>query len=279
MKKLLAAASAAVALSVVTLSTGAVFAADLPEAPAPMPAYKAPAVVAPTYSWTGFYLNAGGGYGEWTADTQTINAAGACVACVDQIQGGRGWVATAGGGFDYQFGGPNIFGWTPQLLVGLMGDYNYSGVKGTIQDQFNFITGSITERSNWAVGGRVGLIVFPQFLTYTNAGYTNSHFGQANMVFSGTGVPTNSSTPSFNQGGWFLGGGTETTLAPLLPAGWFLRSEYRYAYYGTKTLTDRCPGPAGISATCGIVNPGPSINFHPTEQTLTTSLIYKFNWQ
>ncbi len=279
MKVLLAAA----ALAGVALLPGTASAADLP-APAPAPAYKAPAMVPPAYSWTGFYLNAGGGYGEWTADTQTIIApgapgAGGCVACVDQLQSGRGWMATAGGGFDLQFGGPTILGWTPQLLVGLMGDYNYSGIKGTIQDQFNFITGSITERSSWAVGGRVGLIVFPQFLTYTNAGYTNSHFSQANMVFSGTGVPTNSSTPAFNVGGWFLGGGTETTLAPLLPAGWFLRSEYRYAYYGTKTLSDRCPGPTGVSAACGIVNPGPSINFHPTEQTLTTSLIYKFNWQ
>jgi outer membrane immunogenic protein len=28
---------------------------------------------APAYSWTGFYLAAGGGYGMWAADTTTVN--------------------------------------------------------------------------------------------------------------------------------------------------------------------------------------------------------------
>jgi len=280
MKRLLAAASTAVALSVVMLSTGSAFAADLPAAPAPMPAYKTPAVVAPTYSWTGLYLNAGGGYGIWAADTTTKSpATGACVLCVVERQGGRGYVATAGGGFDYQIGGLNFGGWNPQILVGLQADYDFSHIQGTIEDQTPLFTGNITNTGTWAVGARVGLIVFPQMLAYTNGGYTDAHFGRANMVFSGSGAGTGFSTPSFSQGGWFLGGGTETTLAPLLPNGWFLRSEYRYSYYGTKNLTDTCPG-ASLSATCsGLVNPQNTITFHPVVETLTTSLIYKFNWQ
>jgi outer membrane immunogenic protein len=267
------------ALAAAMLVPGVALAADLPT-PAPMPAYKVPAVVPPTYSWTGFYLNAGGGYGIWSADTTTKSpTTGACVLCVVEQQGGRGYVATGGGGFDYQIGGLTFGGWNPQILIGLQADYDYSHIKGTIEDQTPFFTGNLTNTGTWAVGARIGLIVFPQMLAYTNGGYTDAHFGRANMVFSGNGVGTGFSTPSFSQGGWFLGGGTETTLAPLLPNGWFLRSEYRYSYYGTKNLTDTCPG-ASLSATCSLlVNPQNTITFHPVVETLTTSLIYKFNWQ
>lgn len=278
----------AASLTGLALLSGAALAADLPPAPQ---VYKAPAVVAPSYSWTGLYLNAGGGYGMWTADTQTISTgpalgfpAGTCILCVDQIQGGRGWLGTAGGGFDFQLGGVSLGGWSPQILVGVMADYDFSRIKGTIQDQNPFFVGAIKETGTWAVGGRIGLIPFPQMLTYINGGYTNTHFSGANMVFNGpgfSGTPTPFATPAFNQGGWFLGGGTETSLAPLLPAGWFMRSEYRYAYYGTKSLSDTAPGGAVVVLPpLGVfLNPEANINFHPTVQTLTTSIVYKFNWQ
>ena len=35
---------------------------------------KAPEPVAPAFSWTGFYLNGGGGYGIWSADGQATDA-------------------------------------------------------------------------------------------------------------------------------------------------------------------------------------------------------------
>ena len=49
------------------LLSGTALAADLP--PAPMPAYKAPAVVAPSFSWSGCYLYGGAGYGLWNQDS------------------------------------------------------------------------------------------------------------------------------------------------------------------------------------------------------------------
>lgn len=273
MKKLLAGS-----LAVLASLSGSALAADLP--PAQVQPYKAPAVVAPTYSWTGFYLNAGGGYGIWSADTTTISpTTGACVLCVNQRQGGRGYLGTAGGGFDLQLGGLNFGAWTPQIVVGALADYNFASISGTIQDQTPLFSGTIKNTGTWAAGARIGLVPFPQMLTYMNGGYTDARFSRANMVFTGNGAGTNFSTPSFSQGGWFLGGGTETTLSPLLPPGWFLRSEYRYAYYGTKKLADTCPG-ASLSAACGgLVNPQNTITFHPIVETLTTSLIYKFNWQ
>ena len=53
MKKLLLSVAGSIMLS------GAALAADLP----PAPAYKAPAVAAPVYSWTGCYVAGGFGFG------------------------------------------------------------------------------------------------------------------------------------------------------------------------------------------------------------------------
>jgi len=260
MKALLAAA----ALGSLTLLPGAASAADLP-APAPMPEYKAPAVVAPTYSWTGVYINAGGGYGLWQADGQPLGGLVPCVICQPQSFGGKGWVATGGGGFDVQLGGFNLGGWNPQIVAGLQGDYSFERLKGTLQDQALFSTGLITETAAWAAGARIGLVPFPQMLTYINGGVTGTRFGGANLVGAAALTFT---TNAFWKTGWFLGGGTETTLSPLLPPGFFLRSEYRYSYFNTSNIPDFF---AGV--------PIDTVSFKPTVQTLTTSLIYKFNWQ
>ena len=104
MKRLLAASLAGLALL-----SGSARAADLPPA-APQP-YKAPAMVAPAYSWSGVYLNAGGGFGMWNADEQLFNSAGACVACFVNTIGGRGYIGTVGGGFDYQLGSIGMGSW------------------------------------------------------------------------------------------------------------------------------------------------------------------------
>lgn len=44
--------------------------------------------------------------------------------------------------------------------------------------------------------------------------------------------------PAFTTDGWFVGGGVETgfNFFGILPKGFFLRSEYRYASYENKTL-------------------------------------------
>jgi outer membrane immunogenic protein len=262
MKKLLLAVA-----GLAFLSAGAL-AADLP-APAPM-TYKAPVVVPPAASWTGFYLNAGGGYGMWSADTYIANpAGGAPIIGGDQIQGGRGYLGVLGGGYDLQLGGLGIGNWNPPVLIGIQADYDPSSIKGTIQDQGPFVAGNIKENYSWSVGARAGLIIFPQMLTYVNGGYTSGHFDGTTLTNTISGLPSGLVTPGFRTNGWFAGGGTETTLSPLLPSGWFLRSEYRYNYFQSETIPENPV--AGGAATRAIA-------FHPTEQTLTTSLIYKFNW-
>ena len=84
--------------------------------------------------WTGFYVNGGIGYGMWAADTTTVDRGhGVCVLCETQVQGGKGWLATIGAGYDYQF--------TPKIVAGVFGDFSISSLKGTIQDRADLVAG------------------------------------------------------------------------------------------------------------------------------------------
>jgi hypothetical protein len=92
MKKLVLAVTAVAAFG------GTALAADLP-----MRTYtKAPAVVEPTPSWTGFYVFGGGG-GVWDADVNTVTNPGGAPLTVNQRMGGDGWFGTVGAGYDWQF--------------------------------------------------------------------------------------------------------------------------------------------------------------------------------
>jgi len=246
--------------------------------------FKAAPPPVPVDRWTGFYLEGGGGYGMWNADTATfIPTTGECLLCATQTQGGKGGFGTAGGGFDYQFSAP-IGPFRPQLVAGVFADAQLSNIAGTIQDQLPYFVGTTTQNWSWAVGARLGVLGTPQFLSYVNGGYTQAHFTSAGMVTTpnalvvgvASGTTTGLSTPAFALGGWFLGGGVETGLASIMAPGWFLRTEYRYAYYGTASLPDTC---SGGSATCAFFGtPQGTITFHPVVQTISASLVYKFNW-
>jgi len=227
-------------------------AADLP---AKVPVYKAPMAVATP--WTGFYVNGGVGYGIWAADQTSLNLAFGCSAssiCETQYQGGKSWLGTIGAGYDYQF--------TDRIVAGLFGDASVSSLKGTIQEnafKAGFLSGDIKQTSSWAVGVRGGWLVTPKTLSYYNAGYASAQFSSTNLVNVTSGVANGQTTPAFTASGWFLGGGLETSVAP----NWFWRTEYRYAYYGSKTIAE-----------APVAN---SITFKPTVQTVTSQIVYKFN--
>jgi outer membrane immunogenic protein len=240
-------------LLAVSLIAGAAQIAAAADMPAKAPILKAPATVAT--SWTGFYVNGGLGYGMWAADMTVLTTAGACITCVTEVQGGKGWLATIGAGYDYQF--------SPRIVAGIFGDASLSSLKGSIQDGQLFFAGDIKQTSSWAVGARAGWLATSKTMTYLNAGYTGARFSGADIVFTGTGVPVGLSTPAVTVNGWFLGGGVETAVWP----SWFWRTEYRYAYYGSKTLPE-------VTA-AGLV--GDTFTFKPTVQTVTTQLVFKFN--
>jgi outer membrane immunogenic protein len=245
----------------VALATGPAVAADLArKAPAYIPP---PAPPPPTF--TGCYVNGGAGYGLWNIDhfTNDINSN-------TSTSGGRGWLGTVGGGCDYQFGSGGGF-WS-NWVVGAFADYDFMNLHRNFALADGSGVGNEKESNAWAVGGRIGYLVTPNVFTYWNGGWTQTRFDQINLSDPVFGDPTGI-IGAHTYNGWFIGGGTEIALSGLfglpLPTGLFWRSEYRFSSYNSTNLPILGPG--------GEQTPF-SENMHPYVQTVTTSLVYKFNW-
>jgi outer membrane immunogenic protein len=259
--------SIAATVSFATLNIGlsqSALAADMPvKAPS-----TASTIVAP--NWTGFYLNAGGGYGFWTAKSATSRAPGGPPEPAlpsDQLYGGRGWLVRAGGGFDYQF--------NARFVAGIFADYDWSELEGTLQDAVAPHSADIKQDWSFAAGARLGWLLTPEIMTYVNGGYSRAHFTSGSMVsfatFVGNPVPpggaTGFETQAFTANGWFLGGGVETALGN----GFFWRNEYRYVYYRGQNLADL--NVFAPTATRRLND----ISLKPEVQTFTTQIVYKLN--
>jgi outer membrane immunogenic protein len=251
------------AVALVVLAAGPAVAADLGRKPAYIPP---PAPPPPTF--TGCYVNGGGGYGFWNIDHSFQDTSGA-LNTVETTSGGRGWLGTVGGGCDYQFGSGSGF-WS-NWVVGVLADYDFMDLHKNFQSSFGGIAGEEKESNAWAVGGRIGYLVTPNVFTYWNGGYTETRFDGINLSDTIFGTPFGA-IDAHTYHGWFIGGGTEIALSGLfglpLPTGLFWRSEYRFSSFNSANL------PITVSG----VQTGFSENMHPYVQTITTSLVYKFNW-
>jgi outer membrane immunogenic protein len=249
----------ALALTAVAAFTGSAFAADLPA----RTYSKAPVVMA-TPSWTGFYIFGGAGGGVWAADNGTIATATGTALGTGQRNGGSGWYGTVGAGYDWQV--------SPSWVIGILADGQFGSLRGNISDTFASLAGSETLRTSYAAGARVGYLVAPNVLSYVNAGYSGSEWsGSAlsSVPFGGAALTT---TNSFNRNGWFVGGGVENNLDIFginIP-GLFMKTEYRAAYYGNVNVPETVIA-TGLPA---VTTP----TFKSWNETVSTSLVYRFNW-
>jgi outer membrane immunogenic protein len=253
MKKFLLAMTAFAAL------TGSASAADL----AARPYAKAP-MVAAVPSWTGFYIFGGFGGGIWDANNGVQNTAtGICIVCTNTKLGGDGWFGTVGAGYDWQ---------ASSWVLGVFADGQFGSLKGSIQDLGLGITGSEKMQDAWAVGARLGYLVAPNVLSYVNAGYTGTYWSSSTLLTNGTGVASGLHTNSFNTGGGFIGGGVENNLNifGINAPGWFMKTEYRLAYLSNRHVSELVDGTN--------VPFGRDVNFKPLVNTISTSLVYRFNW-
>jgi outer membrane immunogenic protein len=221
--------------------------------------------MAPVYNWTGFYIFGGGGGGLWAADSNSQTFPGAPVALSrDQRLGGSGWFGTVGIGYDWQFGG--------NWVAGLFGDGQFGDIRGSLTDSFNFVEGREKLRTSYAAGARVGYLVAPQVLSYVNGGYSGSEWSGTSLSSLGpAGGPTLATTNSFRRDGFFVGGGVENNLDifGISAPGLFMKTEYRAAFYDRATLSENLAG--GVPS-------GNAVTFKPWVQTISTSLVYRFNW-
>jgi outer membrane immunogenic protein len=248
-----------VALTAIAALTAPALAADM------APRYaKAPAPVAPIYNWTGFYIFGGAGGGLWAAD-QNVQITGAGIPLtIDQRQGGSGWFGTVGIGYDWQFNGP----W----VAGVFADGQFGSIKGTLQDPVVGVSGTIKLEDSWAAGVRVGYLIAPNVLSYVNGGYSGSHWSGTTLLSTFSGAPVGGHTDSFNRNGWFVGGGVENNLNifGINSPGWFMKTEYRSAFYDRKSVSQLFDG-TNLPA-------GRDFRFNSWNQTISTSLVYRFNW-
>ena len=227
------------ALTALATFTGSAMAADM------APRYtKAPAPMAVAPNWTGFYIFGGGGGGLWAADQHVQTTAGALPLSIDQRQGGSGWFGTVGAGYDWQVNS----GW----VAGIFADGQFGSPKGTIQDPIAGWTASEKLQDAWAAGVRVGYLVAPNVLSYVNGGYSGSHWSGTTFLNTASGAPVGDHTNSFNRNGWFM------------------KTEYRSAFYDRKNVNELVDGTNALV--------GRDIRLNTWTQTVSTSLVYRFNW-
>jgi outer membrane immunogenic protein len=255
MNKLLI-ATAAVAFATV----GTASAADLPVKAPPMTA------AAPVASWTGCYVGAGIGYGLWNQD-ESESAFG--INTATYTNGGRGWLGRGGIGCDYQF--------SQQFVIGAFGDYDWMSLKGASAQSANFTaTGggapaaiaNEKETAAWYAGLRLGYLPYPNLMTFVSGGWTETRFSQRDFFSPVTGALFGTSAPQTTFNGWFIGGGTEYRLPWWQNLTW--KTEYRFSQYQSK---DEALFVTATGAATGTI-------FHDQKfvQTVTTSLVWRFNW-
>ena len=254
------------------LASQAAFAADLPTK-----AYRAPPAAAPVANWTGWYVAGGGGYGLYDAESSSafIVPGPASFAASNGTTGGKGYFGRVQTGYDYQFANT----W----VLGVFADYDFSSIKGTAVDTsaglfaLNGGLGAavpLKQTSAYSVGGRIGYLVNPAFLTFFEGGYAHASFKggaeTSTVVAPGFvfGVANGLTLPNQGFSGYFLGGGTEYMILP----GWFVKSEYRVANYGSQTTNLIRVAPALAAFTSA------TYTLKPVVQTVSAELVYKFNW-
>lgn len=187
---------------------GPSFAADLPR-----PVYKAPAYIAPVFTWSGFYIGINGGYGQGTS---SWSSAGLTTGDFST----RGWLFGGTLGYNLQTG---------SWVWGLEGDWDYSTMNGSAA----CAGGPCSTRINWlaTARGRIGY-AWDRFMPYFTGG---AAFGNVRMQHGGA-------IDHDMQVGWTLGGGLEWAFM----ANWSAKVEYLYVDLGTAT----CPaGASCLSAT------------------------------
>jgi outer membrane immunogenic protein len=245
------------ALSTIAAFTGSALAADLPAR-----TYTKAPEMAPVASWTGFYIFGGAGGGLWDANSNVTNPL--LGASRGQKLGGDGWFGTVGAGYDWQL--------NSSWVVGILADGQFGSISGSITDPSVIFEGREKLTTSYAAGARLGYLVAPNVLSYVNAGYSGSEWSGATLTgqFPGFGAGISATTPSFHRDGFFVGGGVENNLNifGISAPGWFMKTEYRAAYYDRVTLPE----------TSGGALTGTSVTFKPLVQTISTSLVYRFNW-
>jgi outer membrane immunogenic protein len=228
------------ALFTVAISAVGASAADLPA----RTYTKAPAVVAPVYNWTGFYIgvNAGGAWGQFDPTTTTVfsptgyfatTSVPAIALAGAQRINSSGFTGGLTAGYNWQ---------ASNYVLGLESDFNYFGVKGSATGTAIYpccapsaFTVNSSVSSDWLITlrGRAGVLVTPALLLYGTGGLAVANV-KGNFLFTDTfATARESASISTTRYGWTAGGGGEYALMN----GWSVKAEYLYVDLGRTSTT------------------------------------------
>jgi len=261
--------------------------------PVKAPLYKAPPMVAPFASWTGFYLGAGVGFRSSETHPAVTSATLTNPLGTFDISGcGGGFPCFLSGepvnGTSAKFGPYLGYNWQIGLrwVVGLEVDWSWAKQTTALNPVLYPSSGFVgAPLSSFAVGtkwdasarARVGYLVDPAVLLYATGGPAWLSLEQTSSCGSPScpagGLAPAAIVDSATRLGWTIGGGIEAVLW----SNWVARAEYRYADFGHVSFTDTrtCPpggpgcGPLGDTRVV-------STDLHPTTHTATFGLAYKF---
>ncbi len=212
------------------LAATPVLSADLPHRAAPPPQdYYSPT---PVSNWQGFYLglNGGIGFGSFT-------------------DGGDRLLGSATGGLIGFTGGYNYMV-APNILIGLEGDFDFSGMRTSQLPYYGFATSSSID-DLFTIRGRVGY-TFDRALVYITGGFAGSN----NTVSVGNIWTGFAGQQSIYQTGWALGAGLEFMVTNNVSA----KAEYLFTSVGSDRYFGFSPASFQTSVDNSQVKVG--VNYH-----------------
>jgi outer membrane immunogenic protein len=215
------------AVGLTVLGIAPTLAADLP---APLPTYsKAPAIVAPVYNWSGFYIGINGG-GASSRECFTITSAAG-----NAVNPNSEGCHSATGGL---LGGQVGYRWQMSNWVfGVEGQGDWANLKGS-NSSLTVIIPYTNQTKVDAIGlftGQIGyswnnaLLYLKGGAAVTNNKY--SSFFPVGNVFAAAGVPFNAASDT--RWGGAIGGGIEIGFAP----SWSVGVEYDHLFMGNPSVT------------------------------------------
>ncbi len=208
----------------IVLGSAAADAADLPV----QPMHNPPPPV--SYSWTGFYIGANGGFGGDRFEYPfTIGGSIAALGIVGPTTGtstlnSRGFFGGGQIGYDWQA--------APTWVLGVEGDFDAADIEGRANTSATTFSGNVGTKLDGfgTVRGRLGFLVTPNALLYGTGGWAYGHTTSSASA-AGLGLLAAASAGR-EQNGWTAGGGLEYAFNPWLS----FKTEYLFLNLGSANI-------------------------------------------
>jgi outer membrane immunogenic protein len=185
------------------------------------------------YNWSGLYLGVGAG-GQAQVTNLGAQYLGNDIANLNGI-GAQDWIANGRLGLDWRMG-------TSPFVVGVFGEYNWGDSTASLNIA-NTSVASLSLRTTWAAGGRVGYLFNP-----TTMGYVGYKYSQADLNLGGAMLTAPCAGSNLNCSQTVNGHSALTGVEWRISSKFSMGLEYSYTRFDSATLYDGGPGSLKITA-------------------------------